>query len=134
MFTSASIGSFFATSISMPMDVVKSRIQNMPAAQPGKPALYKNMVCSVFFFGVFSWKYICCSESKVDCAKISVRNEGFLVLWSGFLPAYIKMAPYTVISLTLLEVHCFILFSSRFMHYPCFSQQLTQWYSGKSAM
>ena len=76
MFVSATISSFCANCITMPLDVVKSRLQNM------KGAVYTNMF---------------------DCAQKSVAQEGFMVLWKGFTPAFIKLAPYTVISLTLLE-------------------------------
>jgi len=76
MIVSATVASFFANCITMPLDVVKSRLQNM------KGAVYTGMI---------------------DCAKKSVAKEGVLVLWSGFVPAFVKLAPYTVLSLTFLE-------------------------------
>lgn len=42
-------------------------------------------------------------KNMVDCFKKSVAAEGPSVLWRGFTPALIKLSPYTVISLTLLE-------------------------------
>ena len=39
----------------------------------------------------------------IDCAKKSIADEGVLVLWRGFTPAFVKLAPYTVISMLLLE-------------------------------
>lgn len=40
----------------------------------------------------------------IDCAKKAVVREGSLtVLWRGFTPAFIKLAPFSIISLTLLE-------------------------------
>ncbi|EOD15773.1 hypothetical protein EMIHUDRAFT_245609 [Emiliania huxleyi CCMP1516] len=41
--------------------------------------------------------------SALECARTSVAADGVLVLWRGFVPAFVKLAPYTVISLTMLE-------------------------------
>ena len=73
---SAFVASFFANLTAMPFDVIKSRMQNMQA-------------------GAYS--------GMIDCARKSVAAEGPTVLWKGFTPAFIKLAPYTVISLTFLE-------------------------------
>eukprot|EP01063_Lacrimia_lanifica_P035557 TRINITY_DN680_c0_g1_i1.p1 TRINITY_DN680_c0_g1~~TRINITY_DN680_c0_g1_i1.p1 ORF type:complete len:330 (+),score=108.95 TRINITY_DN680_c0_g1_i1:72-1061(+) len=81
LFCSTLVSSFFANIVSNPFDVVKSRMQNMPVAADGT-AMYTSML---------------------DCFKKSVRSEGVLVLWSGFTPAFVKLAPYTVISLTLAD-------------------------------
>ena len=82
MFSSAMVASFFANGACMPFDVVKSRIQSMPTPKAGEKPLYAGMI---------------------DCAKRSVAEEGPLVLWRGFTPAFIKLAPYTCLSLTFLE-------------------------------
>lgn len=42
-------------------------------------------------------------NSMLDCALQTISNEGVLKLWSGFVPAFLKLAPYTVISLTLTD-------------------------------
>jgi solute carrier family 25 oxoglutarate transporter 11 len=73
--------SLVATTVANPLDVVKSRIQTMPIAKDGTP-LYTSMG---------------------DCLKKSVRAEGITVIWAGFTPAFLKMAPYSVISLTLAD-------------------------------
>lgn len=39
----------------------------------------------------------------VDCFRKSVQAEGMLVLYRGYVPAFIKLAPYTVISLIVTE-------------------------------
>jgi solute carrier family 25 oxoglutarate transporter 11 len=39
----------------------------------------------------------------VDCARKSVAVEGAAVLWAGFTPAFIKLAPYSIIALTTLD-------------------------------
>ena len=77
MFVSTLVASFFSTACSQPFDVVKSRIQ-----QASSPTEYAGMV---------------------DCAKRSVAADGPLVLWRGFTPAFVKLAPFSIISLTLLE-------------------------------
>ena len=62
-------------------DVVKSRMQNMVIEKDGS-AQYKSML---------------------DCFVQTIGNEGVLKLWSGFVPAFLKLAPYTVISLILTD-------------------------------
>lgn len=42
-------------------------------------------------------------SSMFDCFLQTVGNEGVLKLWSGFVPAFLKLAPYTVISLILTD-------------------------------
>lgn len=76
MFFSALAASFVANCVCMPFDVVKSRVQQ---AAPGE------------------------YSSALECARTSVAADGVLVLWRGFVPAFVKLAPYTVISLTMLE-------------------------------
>jgi len=39
----------------------------------------------------------------IDCFRRSVAAEGPAVLMRGFFPAFIKLAPYTVISLVVTE-------------------------------
>eukprot|EP00934_Nitzschia_sp_Nitz4_P006142 Nitzschia sp. Nitz4//scaffold262_size27079//14400//15338//NITZ4_008221-RA/size27079-processed-gene-0.9-mRNA-1//-1//CDS//3329544754//6132//frame0 len=81
MFCATLVSSFCANVVANPFDVIKTRMQNMPLGPDGKP-LYDNMV---------------------DCFVKSVRNEGPMVLYKGFTPAFVKLAPYSVISLTLLD-------------------------------
>ena len=42
-------------------------------------------------------------SGMLDCARTSVAAEGPLVLLRGFTPAFVKLAPYSIISLTFLE-------------------------------
>mmetsp|Transcript_37416 Transcript_37416/g.79851 ORF Transcript_37416/g.79851 Transcript_37416/m.79851 type:complete len:311 (+) Transcript_37416:140-1072(+) len=81
MFCSTLCSSFIANSVSNPFDVMKSRMQSMPIDAYGKP-LYSSMG---------------------DCFTKSVKSEGVFVLWRGFTPAFVKLAPYTIISLTLVD-------------------------------
>jgi solute carrier family 25 oxoglutarate transporter 11 len=74
--------SFCANVVANPFDVVKSRLQQMPIAADGTAPLYKGMG---------------------DCFVKSIRAEGMMVVWAGFTPAFVKMAPYSMISLTLVD-------------------------------
>jgi solute carrier family 25 oxoglutarate transporter 11 len=82
MFCSILVSSFFANSFANPLDVIKSRMQNQKASPKDGSLKYK---------------------SSVDCFLQLVKDEGFLKLWAGFTPAFLKLAPYTIISLTLAE-------------------------------
>ena len=82
MFCATMCSSFCANVVANPFDVIKSRIQQMPVdATTGQP-LYSGMG---------------------DCFAKSIRQEGIFVLWRGFTPAFVKLAPYSIISLTLLD-------------------------------
>jgi len=75
LFCATLVSSFCANTVANPFDVVKSRMQSS-AAEYG---------------------------SMVDCFVKTVADEGVLKLWSGFVPAFLKLAPYTVISLLLTD-------------------------------
>mmetsp|Transcript_25224 Transcript_25224/g.43019 ORF Transcript_25224/g.43019 Transcript_25224/m.43019 type:complete len:324 (+) Transcript_25224:59-1030(+) len=82
MFCGSLVCSFLANVICTPFDVVKSRLQQMPTPAPGQPPLYTGMV---------------------DCFSKGVAAEGPSVLFRGFTPAFLKLAPYTCISFVLTE-------------------------------
>ena len=75
LFCATIVSSFCANTVANPFDVVKSRMQSS-AAEYG---------------------------SMLDCFIKTVSDEGVLKLWSGFVPAFLKLAPYTVISLILTD-------------------------------
>lgn len=81
LFVATLISSFCANVVANPFDVVKSRMQNMKIEKDGS-AQYGSML---------------------DCFIQTAGNEGVLKLWSGFVPAFLKLAPYTVISLILTD-------------------------------
>lgn len=81
LFVATIISSFAANIVANPFDVVKSRMQNMVIEKDGS-AQYNSMI---------------------DCFLQTMGNEGVLKLWSGFVPAFLKLAPYTVISLILTD-------------------------------
>ena len=74
LFVATTISSFFANLVSTPFDVMKSRLQSNNR-----------------YNGVW------------DCLVKSIRADGISVLWKGFTPAFVKLAPYSIISLTLLD-------------------------------
>jgi len=80
-FSASMVAGLMATIVTLPMDTTKSRLQNM---KPGPDGIlpYKN---------------------ALDCVMKSVKAEGPLSLWKGFLPFYIKIAPHTTISLVILD-------------------------------
>ncbi|XP_046988039.1 mitochondrial uncoupling protein 4 [Schistocerca americana] len=64
-----------AATMGTPADVVKTRIMNQPTDASGKGIVYK---------------------SSLDCLVKTVQNEGFLALYKGFLPVWIRMAPWSL--------------------------------------
>jgi len=65
-----------ATAMSCPADVIKSRLQN---AQIGQ------------YSGI------------LDCSSKLLKYEGILAFWKGSVPSVIKLAPQSLIALTLLD-------------------------------
>ncbi|XP_076873464.1 mitochondrial uncoupling protein 4 isoform X2 [Brachyhypopomus gauderio] len=64
-----------AATMGTPADVVKTRIMNQPRDSNGRGLLYK---------------------SSVDCLIQTVKGEGFLSLYKGFLPTWLRMAPWSM--------------------------------------
>jgi solute carrier family 25 oxoglutarate transporter 11 len=82
LFVATLISSFVANIFSNPFDVVKSRVQNQkPDPQTGELP-YKG---------------------ALDCFLKIIAKDGVPKLWAGFTPAFLKLAPYTIISLILTE-------------------------------
>jgi solute carrier family 25 oxoglutarate transporter 11 len=77
LFAATLISSLAANVVANPFDVVKSRMQQDATG-----------------------KY---ANGMLDCFLQIVGGEGVLKLWSGFVPAFLKLAPYTVISLLLTD-------------------------------
>ncbi|KAG9338996.1 hypothetical protein JZ751_024394 [Albula glossodonta] len=79
-FCASMISGLVTTAASMPVDIVKTRIQNMRMID-GKPE-YKN---------------------GLDVLLKVIRNEGFFSLWKGFTPYYARLGPHTVLTFIFLE-------------------------------
>lgn len=79
-FCASMISGLVTTAASMPVDIVKTRIQNMRYID-GKPE-YKN---------------------GLDVLARVVGKEGFFSLWKGFTPYYARLGPHTVLTFIFLE-------------------------------
>ncbi|XP_074121067.1 mitochondrial 2-oxoglutarate/malate carrier protein [Sminthopsis crassicaudata] len=79
-FCASMISGLVTTAASMPVDIVKTRIQNMRMID-GKPE-YKN---------------------GLDVLVKVIRYEGFFSLWKGFTPYYARLGPHTVLTFIFLE-------------------------------
>merc|ERR1711892_405002 len=58
-----------------PADVVKARVMNQPTDSFGRGTVYKN---------------------SLECLMVTVRGEGFMALYKGFLPCWLRMAPWSL--------------------------------------
>ncbi|CAN2390301.1 Belongs to the mitochondrial carrier (TC 2.A.29) family [Pristimantis euphronides] len=79
-FCASMISGLVTTAASMPVDIAKTRIQNMRMID-GKPE-YKN---------------------GLDVLLKVIRHEGFFSLWKGFTPYYARLGPHTVLTFIFLE-------------------------------
>lgn len=72
---SAVCSGFFASLCSTPADVAKSRIMNQAKNEDGS-LMYKG---------------------TLDCWAKTVRNEGFLALYKGFFPGWLRLGPWQLV-------------------------------------
>ncbi|XP_014249292.1 mitochondrial 2-oxoglutarate/malate carrier protein [Cimex lectularius] len=79
-FYASMISGLITTFASMPVDIAKTRVQNMKIIN-GKPEF----------------------TGSVDVLTKVVRNEGFFALWKGFTPYYARLGPHTVLTFVFLE-------------------------------
>jgi len=74
-FVSSFSAGFVSAVLGTPADVVKTRMMNQPLDQSGKGLYYKG---------------------SIDCLKQAVKTEGLLSLYKGFVPCWIRMAPWSM--------------------------------------
>jgi len=79
-FCAAMVSGLLTTIASMPVDIVKTRLQNQKFID-GKPE-YKGIA---------------------DVLGRIVKQEGFFRLWSGFFPYYFRLGPHTVLTFIFVE-------------------------------
>ncbi|OXA58630.1 mitochondrial 2-oxoglutarate/malate carrier protein [Folsomia candida] len=79
-FCASMISGLVTTAASMPVDIAKTRIQNMKMID-GKPE-YKG---------------------AADVLVKVIKNEGVFALWKGFTPYYARLGPHTVLTFIALE-------------------------------
>lgn len=81
-FCASMLSGFVTTVVSMPVDIAKTRIQNM------KPDPVS---------GVRPY------SGSIDVLVKVSRQDGVLALWKGFMPYFFRLGPHTVITFMLLE-------------------------------
>ncbi|XP_050498350.1 mitochondrial uncoupling protein 4-like [Diabrotica virgifera virgifera] len=64
---------FAAAILSTPADLIKSRVMNQPTDSQGRGTLYKG---------------------AVDCLMKAIKEEGFMTMYKGFLPTWIRLGPW----------------------------------------
>ncbi|KAF9418195.1 hypothetical protein HW555_004901 [Spodoptera exigua] len=72
---SAMIAGFITTVASLPVDIVKTRVQNAADKSTGQLQVLRSVI----------------------------KNEGFMTLWSGLMPTYAKIGPMTILIFVFLE-------------------------------
>ncbi|XP_055313538.1 mitochondrial 2-oxoglutarate/malate carrier protein-like [Sitodiplosis mosellana] len=80
-FVASMMSGFITTVASMPVDIAKTRLQNMKVSTDGK-AEYRG---------------------TVDVLSRVVRQEGLFALWKGFTPYFCRLGPHTVLTFIFLE-------------------------------
>ncbi|KAK3828145.1 MAG: mitochondrial substrate carrier family protein [Benniella sp.] len=81
-FCASTIAGLVCSISTSPIDTVKVRYMNQQFSPSGKGALY---------------------SSAIDCAIKTVRNEGPLALYKGFLMCWLRLGPHTMMSLMIFE-------------------------------
>ncbi|CAG9865120.1 unnamed protein product [Phyllotreta striolata] len=79
-FVSSMTSGLITTIVSMPIDIAKTRVQNMRIVD-----------------GVAEYK------GPVDVIMKILRNEGVFALWKGFTPYFFRLGPHTVLTFVFLE-------------------------------
>jgi len=80
-FCASMVAGLVAAAVTSPVDVVKTRVMNQPVIG-GRPTLYL---------------------STVDCVRKTVKAEGLLSLYKGFVPNWIRIGPHTIITFLVYE-------------------------------
>eukprot|EP01119_Soliformovum_irregulare_P004145 TRINITY_DN15159_c0_g1_i1.p1 TRINITY_DN15159_c0_g1~~TRINITY_DN15159_c0_g1_i1.p1 ORF type:complete len:305 (+),score=66.56 TRINITY_DN15159_c0_g1_i1:92-916(+) len=75
-FSASLMAGFVATTITSPVDVVKTRVMNQKDHQ------YKN---------------------AIDCAGKILRSEGPFAFYKGFIPYFLRLGPHTIITFLIFE-------------------------------
>jgi len=78
--SAAMMSGLLTTLASMPLDLAKTRIQQMRVIE-GKPEY----------------------SGTIDVFKKVLKNEGAFAMWKGFTPYLIRMGPHTIFSFVFLE-------------------------------
>ncbi|XP_028783982.1 mitochondrial uncoupling protein 5 [Neltuma alba] len=79
--TASFVAGFVAAVATNPVDVLKTRVMNMKVEEGGKPPY----------------------SGAIDCAVKTVRAEGPMALYKGFIPTISRQGPFTVVLFVTLE-------------------------------
>ncbi|KAL8109190.1 hypothetical protein AgCh_025329 [Apium graveolens] len=79
--TASFAAGFVASVVTNPVDVIKTRVMNMKV-EAGHAAPY---------------------SGAIDCAMKTVRSEGVMALYKGFIPTISRQGPFTVVLFVTLE-------------------------------
>ena len=101
-FCSSLVSGIAAVGLSCPADVLKSRMQYAGPTHSSK---------SLGMPGTHTRRY----SGVLDCMRKTIAKEGVLALWKGSIPAYVKLAPHTIISFIIID-------------------NLSKWYTGEEAL
>ncbi|XP_043209097.1 mitochondrial uncoupling protein 4-like isoform X2 [Amphibalanus amphitrite] len=74
-FLASACSGLVSATLGTPADVVKTRVMNQPTDHHGRGLLYRN---------------------SIDCFIHLVRSEGLLAMYKGFLPCWMRMAPWSL--------------------------------------
>ncbi|UYV68557.1 SLC25A11 [Cordylochernes scorpioides] len=98
-FSSSMISGLITTIASMPVDIAKTRIQNMKIVD-GKPE-YRGAI-TLWSSDSSQCIYPCVLQHVLSSI---VKSDGVLGLWvgKGFLPYYVRIAPHTVLTFIFME-------------------------------
>ncbi|XP_057820507.2 uncharacterized protein LOC131033325 isoform X3 [Cryptomeria japonica] len=79
---SSVIAGFVTAIVISPIDLIKTRIMQQPVDVDGRGALY---------------------SSSIDCFKKTIRSEGVLSLYNGFVPVWMRIFPHTIVTFFIFE-------------------------------
>lgn len=89
---------FFTALASSPVDVIKNRLMSQK-----KDAAVVYSVRSVHI-GFERWGASSSSvQGMIDCAIKSVKNEGFMSLYKGFIPNWLRLGPWCLVMFMTYE-------------------------------
>ena len=97
-FCASMISGLITTIASMPVDIVKTRVQRAS----GKA----NAVVFNFFISIKEKIFMILIQNYFLLKQIFtgiIKNEGLFSLWKGFTPYYARLGPHTVLTFIFLE-------------------------------
>lgn len=84
-FASSAVAGFVSAVLGTPADVIKTRMMNQPLNESGGGLYYRG---------------------SVDCLRQSIKNEGWMSLYKGFVPCWLRMAPWSLTFWLAYETLC----------------------------